>query len=64
MVVTERLPQHLQRKHKLKREDARYNKILSLAKVVSNVVEDKELTNNSGSECSFLNSQGPNLKEE
>ena len=36
MVVTERLPQHLQRKHKLKREDPKYNKLLSLAKVVSN----------------------------
>ena len=64
MVVTERLPQHLQRKHKLKRDDPRYNKILSLAKVVSNVVEDKELSNNSGSQCSFLNSHGPNLKDE
>lgn len=64
MVVTERLPQHLQRKHKLKREDARYNKILSLAKVVSNVVEDKEFSNNSGSECSFLNSHCLKWKDE
>ena len=64
MVVTERLPQHLQRKHNLEREDPRYNKILSLAKVISNVAEDEELTNNSGSECSFLNSQGPNWKDE
>lgn len=35
MEVTERLPQHLQRRHKLKREDAKYNKLLGLAKVVS-----------------------------
>ena len=35
MVVTERLPQHLQRRHKLKREDAKYKKLLSWAKVVS-----------------------------
>ena len=59
MVFMERLPQHLQRRHKLKREDPRYNKILSQAKVVSNVVEDKELSSNSGSEFSFLNSHGP-----
>ena len=35
MVITERLPQHLQRTHKLKREDPKYKKYLSLAKVVS-----------------------------
>ena len=35
MVITERLPQHLQRIHKLKREDPKYKKYLSLAKVVS-----------------------------
>lgn len=35
MVITDRLPQHLQRRHKLKREDPRYKKVLSLAKVVS-----------------------------
>ncbi|KAJ7376765.1 hypothetical protein OS493_032498 [Desmophyllum pertusum] len=35
MVSTERLPQHLQRRHKLKRDDAKYKKALSMAKVVS-----------------------------
>ena len=57
-MFTERLPQHLQRRHKLKREDPRYDKILSQEKV-SNVVEDKELSSNSGSEFSFLNSHSP-----
>ena len=33
--VTERLPQHLQQKHELKRDDGKYKKYLSLAKVVS-----------------------------
>ena len=32
---TERLPQHLQKTHRLKRDDARYTKLMSLAKVVS-----------------------------
>ena len=33
--MTERLPQHLQQKHELKRDDGKYKKYLSLAKVVS-----------------------------
>lgn len=33
--VTERLPQHLQKKHELNRDDGKYKKYLSLAKVVS-----------------------------
>ena len=35
MVFTERLPQHLRTKHKLERENAKFSKLLSLAKVVS-----------------------------
>ena len=35
MTVTKRLPQHLQRKHKLSRADGKYKKYLSIAKVQS-----------------------------
>lgn len=33
--MTEKLPQHLQQVHKLKRDDAKYRKCMSVAKVVS-----------------------------
>ena len=58
-IITERLPQHLLRRHRLKRDDSKYKKITSLAKVISaSTMPQKLLEMKEESEKSFDESLG------